>query len=76
MEEKEKTLTFEERLQAVQELIDSIESGKLSLEQSVEQYETGMRLLEELDKELAAINRRLTVLQDGVEKESGQNADI
>ena len=76
MEEKEKAITFEERLQAVQELIDSIESGNLPLEQSVEQYETGMRLLDELDRDLESINRRLTVLQDGAEKESGQNADI
>ena len=35
-----------------------------------------MRLLDELDRDLESINRRLTVLQDGAEKESGQNADI
>ena len=60
---------FEERLQFVQDLISQIESGKLSLEQSVQQYETSMKTLDELDAELSEINRRLTVLQEGTEKE-------
>ncbi len=62
MEEKE-TRTFEERLQAVQETISRIESGKLSLEDSVRQYEEGIGLLNSLDGELKAIERKLTVLQ-------------
>ena len=62
MEEKE-TRTFEERLQAVQETISRIEGGKLSLEDSVRQYEEGISLLNALDGELKAIERKLTVLQ-------------
>ena len=69
MEEKQGTLNFEEKLQAVQELADRIEGGKLSLEDSVRQYEQGMKILGELDQELKDMNRRLTVLRDGKETE-------
>ena len=69
MEEKQGTLNVEEKLQAVQELADRIEGGKLSLEDSVRQYEQGMKILSELDQELNEMNRRLTVLRDGKETE-------
>ena len=67
MEEKQKTMSFEEKLQFVQDLADRIENGKLSLEDSVRQYEEGMKILGELDLELKDMNRRLTVLRDGRE---------
>ena len=61
---------FEERLAQVQELIGKIESGQLPLEDSMQAYERGMKLLNELDGELKEMNRRLTVLQDGKETEA------
>ena len=61
--------SFEERLQEVQETISRIEEGKLSLEDSVREYEQGMKMLGELDQELKEMNRRLTVLRDGKETE-------
>ena len=63
--------TFEARLQQVQEMIAQIESGTLPLEQSVKQYEEGMKILSGLDRELNEMNRRLSVLQDGKESEPG-----
>ena len=61
--------TFEERLQEVQDIITRIEEGKLPLEDSVRQFEEGMKTLSALDEELKDMNRRLTVLQDGREQE-------
>ena len=61
--------SFEERLQDVQEIISRIEEGQLSLEDSVKQFEEGMKTLSALDGELKDMNRRLTVLQDGKEQE-------
>ena len=61
--------TFEERLQSVQEIISRIEEGKLSLEDSVKQFESGMKTLSQLDEELKSMNRRLTVLKDGKEED-------
>ena len=75
MEENRKALGFEEKLQAVQALIERIESGKLPLEESVLQYEQGLKILGELDRDLGDMNRRLTVLRDGKETEA-ENANL
>lgn len=69
MNEQKETRSFEEKLQYVQNLAERIESGKLSLEDSVREYEQGMKVLGELDQELKEMNRRLTVLRDGKETE-------
>ena len=71
--------SFEERLQRVQAIIGQIEEGKLSLEDSVKQFESGMKTLAELDGELKEMNRRLTVLRDGKEQDlqgGGTDADL
>lgn len=60
--------SFEERLQLAETLIAEIESGKLSLEDSVRKYEAGMKSLAELEEELKEMNRRITVLRDGKEE--------
>ena len=44
-----------------------MEQGKLPLEESVRQYENGMKTLKNLEAELADMNRRLTVMQEGPE---------
>ena len=64
-----KKKSFEESLQEVQEIITRIEEGKLPLEDSVKQFEEGMKTLAALDEELKEMNRRLTVLQEGKEQE-------
>ena len=65
----EEKKSFEEKLQEVQEIITRIEEGKLPLEDSVKQFEAGMKTLTALDEELKDMNRRLTVLLDGKETE-------
>ena len=65
----EEKKSFEERLQDVQEIISRIEEGQLALEDSVRQFEEGMRTLSGLDEELKDMNRRLTVLMNGEEKD-------
>ena len=65
----EEKKSFEDRLQDVQEIISRIEEGKLPLEDSVKQFEEGMKTISALDEELKDMNRRLTVLQDGKEQE-------
>ena len=68
--------SFEESLQEVQEIITRIEEGKLPLEDSVKQFEEGMKTLAALDEELKDMNRRLTVLQDGQEQELTVPGDL
>ena len=54
----------------MQELTGKIENGTLTLEDSVKEYERGMKILGELTAELNGMNRRLTVLQNGKETEA------
>ena len=72
----EKKKSFEESLQDVQEIITRIEEGKLPLEDSVKQFEEGMKTLASLDEELKEMNRRMTVLQDGKEQELTVPGDL
>lgn len=67
---------FEERLQDVQDIISRIEEGKLSLEDSVRQFEDGMKTLSALDEELKEMNRRLTVLQGGKEENLSAGGEL
>ena len=59
----ERELTFEERLAQVKSILEGIESGKLPLEETVRQYETGIGLLNGLDRDLNEMKRRITVAQ-------------
>lgn len=45
-------LTFEQLLQKLQEIVNNLESGKLSLEDSVQKYQEGMQLSLECKKRL------------------------
>ena len=72
----EEKKSFEERLQEVQEIITRIEEGKLPLEDSVKQFEAGMKTLAALDEELKDMNRRLTVLLDGREEELTDSGEL
>lgn len=72
----EEKKSFEEKLQDVQEIIARIEGGKLPLEDSVKQFEAGMKTLAELDGELKDMNRRLTVLLDGKETEMADTGEM
>lgn len=64
--------TFEEQLAGVETLIGEMESGGLSLEESLRRYEEGMKALATLEKELSDAAQRVTVLRkaaDGTERE-------
>ena len=59
---------FEQRLAQVKEIVNGIENGQMPLEESVRQFETGIQQLNELEKELTEMKRRITILQHGEEK--------
>ncbi len=45
-------LTFEQLLQQLQDIVNSLESGNLSLEESVQKYQEGMKISLECKKRL------------------------
>ena len=59
--------SFEQRLQQVQGIIAGIEAGDAPLEASVTQFETGMKMLNQLEAELREMGRKLTILQSGAQ---------
>lgn len=60
--------TFEERLQQLEDMVRQLEAGGTTLEETLKSYEKGVALAEELKKELAAADERLTILDGGEEK--------
>lgn len=70
MAASKKKLTFEQQLSEVEALIDQMEGGGLSLDESIRRYEEGVALLAAMEKELAEASQRLTVIrrQDGGEE--------
>ena len=68
-----KKQTFEEQLAGVERLISQMESGGMTLEESLKSYEEGMKALAALEKELAEATQKVTVLRRNAE---GQDEEI
>lgn len=55
--------SFEQRLEALEAIIRSLETGGVPLEEALKRYEEGSGLAAALEQELAAAEQRLTVLR-------------
>ena len=58
--------TFEQALAELEKLVQSMESGQLPLEESLEAYRRGMELLKNCQGQLAEAEQRIQVLEAGV----------
>lgn len=56
-------LSFEAGLKLLEELVNTVESGNLSLDRSVVAYERGVALMEHLRGLLSGAEEKLTILQ-------------
>jgi exodeoxyribonuclease VII small subunit len=73
-----KQKTFESALQDLEKIVQKLESGDLSLEQSLEKFEEGMKLCRFCNEKLTETERRIAVLTreaDGVFTEKPFAAD-
>lgn len=52
MSEKKKEMTFEQAISSLEELVKQLESGELSLEEAMSQYEQGVKLASYCTKKL------------------------
>ena len=59
------SLSFEEGMKLLEELVQKVESGSLPLEDSLRSYERGVALVEKLKTLLQGAEKRLEVLQKG-----------
>ena len=62
MAKKEKNQTFEEALSRLETLVEKMESGDGSLEQSLDWFEEGMRLIESCRQELESAEQKVKEL--------------
>ena len=62
-------LSFEEGMQALEALVQSLESGQMPLEESFQTYERAMKLRAELSAMLDEGDRRIRVLTENGERE-------
>ncbi|MCO5224472.1 MAG: exodeoxyribonuclease VII small subunit [Thermomicrobiales bacterium] len=67
---QEPDLTFEAALERIREIVTQLESGDLSLDDSIRRFKDGSELLESARKMIAEAELRITVLTD----EDGDNA--
>ncbi|MDO4573235.1 MAG: exodeoxyribonuclease VII small subunit [Clostridia bacterium] len=58
----EDTLRFEEALKRLEELTKQLETGEGTLEEMIERYETGMRLVKLCNERLDAYEKKITML--------------
>lgn len=63
------TMTFEQRLERLKAVVDSLERGDLPLEKALALYKEGLGLSGELGRTLEAAKNEVRLVQDGLLKE-------
>jgi exodeoxyribonuclease VII small subunit len=64
--------TFEGALEQLQNTVKKLESGELTLEQSLQQFEEGVRLTRVCQEQLGAAEKRVEILMKVGTSESGE----
>lgn len=68
MEEKKEELNFEEAMKQLEEIANVLENGNLSLDESVNKFEEGMKLSKKCNDFLDQAEKKITMLiNDGKE---------
>lgn len=62
MEKKEKELNFEEAMKQLEEIANVLENGNLSLDESVNKFEEGMKLSKKCNDYLDNAEKKITML--------------
>ena len=62
MKNKKKSVDFEQQLASLEALVESLESGELSLEDSLKSFETGIKVARECQQALKAAEQKVEIL--------------
>ena len=68
-------LSFKEGLLELDQIVRALEANQLELEDSIESYERGVKLLGALQKRLDEAQQKVTVLMGELEPESNDEVD-
>jgi exodeoxyribonuclease VII small subunit len=55
-------LNFEQQLDNLESIVDQLESGELTLEQSIEEYQAGVKSLKSLHQAMSSAEQKVTEL--------------
>ena len=70
MTAKKTAFSFEKALDSLETIVNSIEKGDISLEESLKQFETGIQLTQSCHKALSEAEQKVKQLMKDNEKES------
>ena len=70
-----KTINFEQSLDKLNELVTKMEHGDISLEESLKNFEDGIKLIRECQKELKNAEQKVKVLTKNAELEEFETDD-
>ena len=62
-----KAETYENMMNKLDEIVDTLEDNTLSLEKSMEAYEEGIKLINKLYKTLATIEGKVKIIEESCE---------
>ncbi len=65
MTQKKTDLGFEAKLEALEALVNQMEEGGLPLEKLLQAYEQGIKISQDLTRDLDAAQGKLMILKDG-----------
>ncbi len=75
MARKKTAIDFEKSLQTLEELVESMESGEMTLEKSLEAFEQGIKLTKECQQALKEAEQKVEILMAQNGEESLQPFD-
>ncbi|USD20933.1 exodeoxyribonuclease VII small subunit [Microbulbifer variabilis] len=61
---KKKSASFEQSLEALEELVERLEAGDLPLEEALADFEQGVKLTRECQKKLASAEQKVKMLME------------
>ena len=72
---KEKKKSFEEALAELEKIVTDVEQGKIPLEQSIERYEQGMKLIKYCRGILEQAEKRIETISKNVQPTTPSSAE-
>ncbi len=66
---KDKNIKFEDKILELEKITKELESDELTLDDSIEKFENGMKISKECKEMLDNVEKRITILIDGEEKD-------
>lgn len=64
-----KNKSYEELMERLVTIIEELESGDITIEESTKKYEEGINITKKLNEILSASEKKIKIIEDGVEED-------